>query len=225
RDSQISDLETKLIIAQNSLQYKTSAKLFQAREKLVNGLDNSLINTLLGHIQNYLGIVLELINETQAFIRRKYRQVLENFKIALNILQQVPGQAYDQFQSRLVEPSGTFVKTGLEYGGSSCKKGREWLRHEVLDPGLALWDRVTFLARELPLDARIILQTRVIEPALRYADKMPVILNGVWADLSVWIKNLMNRLRHLLKQCWEYIEEQITRSSFWDGKQRMQASA
>lgn len=222
RDSQIIALEAKLNIAGNSLRDTTSIKLHQTRDQLIKGLDIKLVSVVLGHIQQYIDLVQSFVDDVQQFIQQKYAEIHDHYKIALNLLQQAPDQAYGYYQKRLVEPADAFIKKTLHSAHSHYKTGRLWLELELIDPGLALLDRIVFLARELPLEARRILQTRVIEPALNYMDQLPTIINGIRVDISAWIMALLKQLGRLVQQFLAFIEDQITKSSFWDGKNRMQ---
>ena len=222
RDSQISDLEAKLSIAHNSLRNTTSVILFQTREQLLKGCaDIKVVSSVLDYIQKYIELVQGFANETQDFIHHKYEQVHYNFKTALELLQKAPEQVHGYFQKHIVVPADNIVKTTLKTADSHYKAGQEWLQHKLVDPGMALLDQIAFLARELPLDARLTWQQRVIDPALSYMDKLPTVVNGIRVDISAWIKALLRQLSSLMQQCLNSIEEQIKKSSFWDGQNRM----
>jgi|GEM_PF-997940 len=222
RDSQISVLEAKLDIAQNALWNTTSINLHQTRRQLIKGTDIQSVSAVIGHIQRHIELVQVFIDDVQQFIQQKYAQIHENYKSALNLLQQAPDQAHGYYQKHIVEPADTLIKKAITSAESHYKNGRTWLEQELIDPGRVLLDRIAFLARELPLDARLTLQLRVIDPALSYMDNLPTVINGVRVDIAAWIKALLSQLGHLMKQFLEYVEEQIKKSSFWDGKNRMQ---
>jgi hypothetical protein len=224
RDLQISELEAKLSTAQISLQKITLDKINQCREQIKKGMDVNLINPVLTQIRKYIELIEGLVAEAGAFIGSKKVQVQDNFNATSNFIQRCPSYAQAYFEKNLLAPANAIVKKTMQSADNSYKVGMDRLEQELLKPGKALFDRIVFVARELPLNARLILQTRVLDPALVYVDNMPGYINEVGAGIVARLKQLIKQIRHLIQQCLDFIEEQIKKSQFWDGKHRMRAA-
>lgn len=224
RDLQISELEMKLTAAQYSLQKKAFDKIEQCREQIKNGVDIKLVNPVLTQIQKYLERVECLVAEAKDFISNKKAKLQDNLNYTSNLIHQAPGYAINYFEKNVVEPANALVKKTMQAVDSSYKGGMDWFEQELLDPGKIILDRIVFVAQEWPLDAKLVLQTRVIDPVLTYADNLPGYLNEFWVKLLALIKHLIILIRKMIQQSLDFIAEQVKKSSFWDGKQRMQAA-
>ncbi len=224
RDLQISELEQRLTTAHNSLQKTTINKIYQCREQIKKGIDATIVNPVLTQIQKYIDMTEGLIAEARDFINKKRAFLHENLNATTNLMSQSPDQAIRYFEKTVVEPAHTLIKNILVAVDSNNKAGKVWLEQELVGPGKVLIDRIVFTVRELPLDTRIIIQTRVIDPALALVGHLPSIINNLGENSVVRFKSLLIRLSQLIQQCLDFIEDQIKKSSFWDGKTRMQAA-
>lgn len=224
RDLQISELQTKLTIAQNSLQKTTIDKIVQCRELIKKGIDGKLVNPILTQIGKYLEVIEGLVAEARAFINSKKEQLHDHINSTSNLMHQGPGHALVYFEKNVVEPVNSIVKKALLSADNNYKIGRDWLEQELVEPGKVLFDRIVYVARELPLDARLVFQTRVLDPALTYIDKLPAVINNLGEDGATKLKQLIAQIGRAIQKCLDYIEEHIKKSSFWDGKHRMQAA-
>jgi hypothetical protein len=224
RDLQISELEARLSTAQISLQKTAIDKINLCRAEIKKGLDAKLVNPVLTQIRQCIAVIEGLVAETGAFIRSCKAQLQGNISATSDFIHQGPGYALVCFEKKVVAPANLLIKKTRQAADDNYKVGRVWFEQELQKPGKVIFNRIVFVARELPLDARLVLQTRVLDPALMYIDKVPGYINAAGVRIAVTYKQLTKLLVDFIQQCLDFIEEQVKKSQFWDGKHRTQAA-
>lgn len=224
RDTYINELELKLATAQHLLQKSAIDKIYECRDQIKQGIDQKLVNPALTQIQKYIEIIQSLVDETRDFIRRKKLLLNENFQATSNLVQQCPDHAIRYFERRVFDPASAMIEELTQLIVSNYKVFRESLDRHLVHPGQTVVERMIFIARELPSNGKVIWQTRVIDPALAYLGELPELARQLWARVMSWINKIITQIRQGVEQCADFLAEQVKKSPFWDGKNRMAAS-
>lgn len=217
RDLRINDLEAKLISAQNSLLKTAIDKIYQCREQIRNGMDVKIVTPALTQIQKYIDTAEDLITEAKEFIARKKLSLNEGIHFSSGLVRQSPDQVRLILEKNMIEPVKAIVEKQLRSLETIYHIGRDWLEREVIPR----YRRIVAILRDMPLSTRIFLQMRVLEPATAQLGNLSAFIQSVKSGSAGLLKQSLLQIRALVRACLEFIEEQIKKSSFWDGKHRM----
>ncbi|MGZ8143702.1 MAG: hypothetical protein ACXW0L_04895 [Methylosarcina sp.] len=217
RDLRISELESKLIIAQNSLLKTTFDKIYQCREQIKSGIDVKIVAPALTQIQKYIQAMESLIAEARDLIGRKKIFLNEGISISSNLVRQSPNQVRLILEKNIIEPVKAIVEKSVQYSRIIYRMCRDWVEQELINR----YERIAFSVRDMLLKTHIILQMRLLEPARAQVDHLPALAQSIKNATVSRVNRSLIQIRQLSRQGFEFIDEQIKKSSFWDGKQRM----
>ncbi|MGR9086839.1 MAG: hypothetical protein ACU841_07175 [Gammaproteobacteria bacterium] len=224
RDAQIRELEAKLNMAQNSLQKTAIEKIYQCREHIRNGIDEKIVTPVLTQIQKYIEAAEGLIAETRELVRNKKAQLQDGLDATSALVRQGPDQARAYLVETVIEPVLASVERVTRLARGYHHESRVWIERELVGRYTASSEKLSFAAREIPLNAKIILQTRVGEPVKACVENLPALLQGLKEKRDVLLRQSIGKIQQVLQAICHWIAEMIKGSTFWDGKQRMQTA-
>jgi hypothetical protein len=219
RDLRINELEAKLVRTQNSLLKTASDKIHQCREQIRNGVDIKIVTPALGQIQKYIEATESLIAEVRDFIARKKISMNEGIIHSSSLVRQSPEQVRMILEKNIISPIKAIVEKHVRSLKIIYRVCHDWVERELI----TRYERIISALRDIPLNTRILLQMRVLEPALAQIENLSALVQGqnVKNAAAGRLKQSFAKIRQLANECLEFIEEQIKKSPFWDGKQRM----
>lgn len=224
RDAQIRELESRLMMAQQSLQTTAIDKIVQCREQIKSGIDAKIVHPVLTQIQKTIETIEGLVAESKDFINKKKAQLSEGFVVTSNLVRQSPDQAMAYLEKSVFEPMTAMLQRSVQLSQFYCQKSRFWFEQELVNRCKALVEHISFVARELSLNTKIILQTRVINPIMAFVDNLPSLIHKLSKNGVDWQKLMLGKINRLMQESLEFMMDLVKSSSFWDGKHRMQGA-
>ncbi|MGZ8180989.1 MAG: hypothetical protein ACXWT1_03425 [Methylobacter sp.] len=224
RDLKIHELETKLIYAQQSLLKKTIFTIHQCRDQIKSGLDEKVINPALTQIQQQIDVIQGIVYEAKDFISKKKLLIHENINATSNKVHQCPDQAIRYFETWVVEPSRLLVNDVVGLVDSNVKTGRDLVEQKVIYPGKVWYDKIVVVALALPTQSQVIFQVWLAEPVMQKLEALPVLGKELRVNAGGLLKNLISRLKSGAEQGLANTADAVKKSSFWDGKRKMEVT-
>jgi glycine cleavage system regulatory protein len=221
RDAYIGDLEIKLAAAQKELEKSTLDKIYDLRYQIKSGIDEKLVRPVLGEIRRNIDQLQGFVDQTREVIRQKQRLLRENTQATVNLIQRSPDRAIRYFEHTILEPTRFAMhhisqQTAIRYAAVV-----QQLQEEVLKPGVRNYERLTHFARELPSDISVLFQMRVVEPLLSFINAIPSTTEDFGSTTKAQVKQLIGYNRKLIREFIEFLSNEIKKSPFWDGKNRI----
>jgi hypothetical protein len=216
RDVQIHELEAKLAYAQQSLLQKAMHKINQCREQIKNGIDE--ITPYLLQIQQQIEAIQGIVLESRDLIIRKKMVIQENIHATSDIVQQYPDQAVKFFKKAVDGFVNFLVNEVIWVVGNDLKI----IRYSAEQKIKVLFDKIVVAALALLSYGQVIFQVWVVDPVMQKMDTLPV--SGKHFNIAVLLNKLISRLRNMVEQGLTNISESVKKSSFWDGKRKIEAT-
>lgn len=201
RELHIYELETKLIVTPHTLLQNIITIIHQCRQQIKNGIDEKIINPTLTQIQKQIEIIQSVVHESTYFINKKKMLIYQNIHTTTNAVNKYPQQAKKHFDLAMA-----------------------LLEQKVIHPCKVLYEEITVALLALPSQSRIIFQIRVLDPALQQMDTAAVLGRKFYSNAIGWLNNSLRQIKISAAQALTTIGEKIKKSSFWDGKNRMQGA-
>jgi len=223
RDLKIHELESKLIYAQQSLLKKAVFTIHQCRDQIKNGIDEKIINPALAQIQQQIEVIQDIVCEAKDLISKKKMLIHENIQTTSNRVHQCPDQAIRYFEKWLVEPGRLVVSEAVGLIDNNVKNGQDLVEQKIIYPGKLCYDKVVEVAQALPTQSRVIFQVWLADPAMQKIEALPVIRKELGVNADALMKRLIDQLKSGAEQGFEHAVGAVKKSSFWDGKRKMEA--
>ena len=224
RDLKIHELESKLVYAQQSLLKKTIFTIHQCRDQIKNGIDEKIINPALAQIQQQIEVIQGIVYEAKDFISKKKLLIHENIHTTSNIVHQCPDQAIMYFEKWVVEPARLMISEVVELIDNNVKNSRSQVEQKIIYPCKLWYDKIAIVAQALPMQSQVIFQVWLAAPVMQKIEALPVIGKELGANAEALLKHLIDQLKSGVEQGFEKTVEAIKKSSFWDGKRKMEAA-
>jgi len=224
RDLQINELELKLAYAQQSLLKRTLFTIHQCRDQIKNGIDERIVNPALVQIQQQIEVIQGIVHEAKDFISKKKLLIHENIHTTSNIVHQCPDQAIMYFEKWIVEPARLVIREVTERVNNNVKDGQHLVEQKILHPCKLWYDKVIIVAQGLPMQSQVIFHVWLASPVMQKIDALPIMGKELGANAEAVLKHLIDQLKSGAEQGLEKTAEAIKKSSFWDGKRKMEAA-
>jgi hypothetical protein len=224
RDVQIHELELKLGYAQQSLLEKAVNKIQECRVQIKTGMDEKIINPTVTQIQQHIKTAQEFVDETKEILREKKALVDNNILMARNKVVQCPEQAKVYVEKSFIVPAQAVFNQTLESINLQVKTTRNLVEDKAIYPGKLLFDEVIAAAQNLPDKARAILETQVAKPLAHANKKASSVAGNIYPDTLHYIDRATGRISDIFKQALSEITDQVKKSQFWDGKNKIKAT-
>jgi chromosome segregation ATPase len=225
RDKQILEMELKLGYAQQSLLEKAVSKIKQCRDQLKTGIDEKVINPTVSQIQQHIKSAQELVDETKAVIIEKKAFIDDRILFARDKVVQCPEQAKSYVEKSVIAPAQVLYNQTLESIGSQAKTTRSLVENKAIYPGKVLYEEIVATAQSLPDKLMGLLQAQVIEPIAQANKQISSVVDTIYPDAIDLISKKTGRFGDIFHQALSEIANQIKKSPFWDGKDRLKASS
>lgn len=224
RDLKIHELESKLVYAQQSLLKKTTITIHQCRDQIKSGLDEKIINPALTQIQQQIDVIQGIVCEAKDFISKKKLLIHENINATSNRVHQCPDQAIRYFEKWVVEPSRLLVNEAVGLIDNNVKTGRDLVEQKVIYPGKVWYDKIVVVALALPTQSQAMFQVWLVEPVMQKLVAIPVLGEALRTNADGLLKSLIGRLKSGVEEGLANIVDAVKKSSFWDGKRKMEVT-
>jgi hypothetical protein len=224
RDLRIHELESKLIYAQQSLLKKAIFTIHQCRDQIKNGIDEKIVNPALAQIQQQIEVIQGIVYEAKELISKKKMLIQENIHTTSNIVHQCPDQAIRYFEKWVVEPARLVVNDAVGLVDNTVRNGQYLVEQKITYPSKLWYDKIIVVASSLPTQGRVIFQVWVEEPAMQKLEALPVIGKELQANAGVLLNGLIGQLKSRAEQGLENTVDAVKKSSFWDGKRKIEAA-
>lgn len=221
RDSYIGGLEIKLAAAQKELEKSTLDKIYDLRRQIKTGIDEKMVRPVLSEIRRNIDVLQDFVDQTRAVIRQKQLLLRENTQATVNLIQRCPDQALRYFEETILEPTRFAMSQVSEEAAVRYAAVIQKLQEDVLKPGVRNCQRMAHFAKELPSDISVLFQMRVIEPLQAFIDAIPRATEDLGGASKTHLKQLIGYNRKLIMDFIEFLSNEIKKSPFWDGKNRM----
>lgn len=180
-------------------------------------MDLKIVTPAMTQIQKYIETAESLITEARDFIARKKMSLNEGMHFSFGLVRQSPEQARLILATNVIEPIEAIVEKHIRFLKNIYSLGYDWVKQELIPR----YQRIASVLRDMPLNTHILLQMRVLEPAIALFDHLPAFIESAKNETVSRMKQSFVQIRLLARDCLEFIGEQLKKSSFWDGKQRM----
>jgi len=221
RDAYIGDLEIKLAAVQKELEKSTLDKIYALRYQIKNGFDERMVRPVLGEIRRNIDLLQDFVEQTRVVIKQKQLLLRENTHATVNLIQRGPDQAIRYFEESILEPTRFALHHLGEAAAIRYAAVVQQLQDEVLKPGARSYQRLAHLAKELPSDISVLFQMRVLEPLQAFMNDLPRATDALGGTSKARVKQVIGYNRRLIRQFIEFLTNEIKKSSFWDGKNRI----
>jgi hypothetical protein len=221
RDAYISDLEIKLAAAQKELEKSTLDKIYDLRYQIKSGIDEKMVRPVLGEIRRNIDLLQGFVDQSREVIRQKQLLLRENTQATVNLIQRCPDQAIRYFEEAILEPTRFAMRHISEQTAIRYAAVIQQLQEDVLTPGARNYDRLAHFARELPSDISVLFQMRVIDPLLAFVNAVPHAAEDFGGASKTHIQQFIGYHRKLIREFIEFLANEIKKSPFWDGKNRI----
>lgn len=222
RDLKVHELESKLIYAQQSLLKKTIFTIHQCRDQIKSGIDEKIINPALAQIQQQIEVIQGIVHEAKDLISKKKILIHENIYATSNIVHQCPDHAVRYFEKWVVEPARLLVNEVVGLIDSNVKIGRDIVEQKIIYPGKVWYDKIVVVALALPTQSQVIFQVWLAEPLMQKIEALSVIGKEFRANADELLNSLISQLKSGVEQGLANTVDAVKKSSFWDGKRKME---
>ncbi len=224
RDSRIHELESKLAYAQQSLLKKTVFTIHQCRDQITSGIDEKIVSPALTQIQQQIEVIRGIVFEAKNLISSKKMLIHENINTTSNLVYQCPDQAIRYFEKWVVDPTRLAVNDVVGLVDSNIKNGQDLVEQKIIYPGKFWYEKIVDLVLALPTQAEVTFHVWVADPAMQKIEALPVIRKELGANAEALMMRLIEQLKSGAEQGLERTVDAIKKSSFWDGKRKMEAA-
>lgn len=221
RDAYISDLEMKLASVQKELEKTTLDRINELRIRFKTGIEKKFIGPMLTEIRRDIDVLRGLVDQTREVIKQKQKLLQENTQAAIHLVQRFPDQAMHFMEQSIIAPTRFALHHVKEQSAISYAAVVQRLEEELLKPGMLKYERLAYLAKELPSDISVLFQMRVVDPLRAFMNDIPRVTDDLTGASKAHLNQVINYNRKLIKQFIEFLSEEIRKSPFWDGKNRM----
>lgn len=224
RDTQIQELELKLGYAQQSLLEKAVNKIDQCRTQIKIGIDEKVINPTISQIQQHVKTAQELVNEAKAVLIEKKAFVDNRILFARDKVVRCPEQAKLYVERSVITPAQALYNQTVESIGSQARTTRNLVEDKAIYPGKVLFSQIASTTQSLPDKFMDLLQAQVIEPVTQANKKAASVANTIYPDTVDFIIKKTDCIGDIFHQALSEIANQVKKSQFWDGKNKVKAS-
>ncbi|MGZ4967898.1 MAG: hypothetical protein ACXV8O_02760 [Methylobacter sp.] len=224
RDLRIHELESKLAYAQQSLLKKTVFTIHQCRDQIKNGIDEKVINPALAQIQQQVEVIQGIVHEAKDLISKKKMLIQENINTTSNRVHECPDQAIRYFEKWIVEPGRLVVNDVVGLIDSNVRNAQGLVEQKIIHPGKLWYDKVVVVILALPTQSQVIFQVCLADPAKQKIEALPVIGKELGGNATAFLKHLIEQVKSGMEQGFDNAIEAVKKSSFWDGKRKMEAA-
>jgi hypothetical protein len=225
RDKQIQEMELKLGYAQQSLLEKAVSKIEQCRDQLKTGIDEKVINPTVSQIKQHIKSAQELVDEAKAVILEKKAFVDGRILFVRDKAVQCPELAKSYVEKSVIAPAQALYNQTLETISTQAKTTRNLVENKAIYPGKVLCDEIVATAQSLPDKLMSLLRVQVIEPIAQANKKVSSVADTIYPDTIDLISKKTGRFGDIFHQALSEIANQVKKSPFWDGKDRLKASS
>lgn len=161
--------------------------------------------------------VKEILSEKRAFVDSR-------IVIARNKLVECPGQTRLYVEKSLVEPAQALLNKTLETIRNQANSTRNLVENKAIYPGKVLYDEILIKIQSLPDKLVVLLQEQVLKPLKHTNNQASNIAKNIYPETTAFLIKKINRIDDIVKQALLEISEQIKKSPFWDGKNKVKVS-
>jgi CHAD domain-containing protein len=223
RDMQINELELKLGYAQQSLLEKAINKIQECRVQIKAGMDEKVINPTVSQIQQHIKTAQEFVDEAKAILFEKKKQVDNTILIARDKAIHCPEQAKGYVEKSIIEPAWAMVNQRLESLRIQAKTTRNLVEDKAIYPSKVLLDEIIATAQNLPDKVLAFLQAQVVSPLAQTNKKASSLAINIYPDTLDYLRKKFGRFGDIANQALSEITDQVKKSPFWDGKNKVKA--
>jgi CHAD domain-containing protein len=223
RDTQINELELKLGYAQQSLLEKAINKIQECRVQIKAGMDEKFINPTVSQIQQHIKTAQELVDEAKAILFEKKKLVDNTILIARDKAIHCPEQAKDYIKKSIIEPAWAMVNQRLESLRVQAKTTRNLVEDKAIYPSKVMLDEIVATAQNLPDKVLAFLQAQVVSPLAQTNKKASSVAVNIYPDTVDYLRKTSGRFVDIANQALSEITDQVKKSPFWDGKNKVKA--
>jgi hypothetical protein len=224
RDAQIYELELKLGYAQQSLLVKAINKIEQCRVQIKTGMDEKVINPTVSQIQQYIKTSQEFVDEAKEILREKKAIVDNSILMARDKVVQCPEQAKVFVEKSFIAPAQAVFNQTLESINIQVKTTRNLVEDKAIYPSKLLFDGIIATAQNLPDKALALLQAQVVGPLAHANNKASFVAGNIYPDTLNYLGKTTGRIGDIFKQALSEVTNQVKKSPFWDGKNKIKAT-
>ena len=201
RELLLQELEAKLIVTPRSLLQNVITIIDQCRQQIKNGIDEKIINPSLTQIQKQVETIQAFVHESSYFINKKKMLIYQNIHTTTTAVNKYPERAKKYFAMVIA-----------------------WVDRKVTHPSKVLLEEITVALLALPSQSQIIFQIKVLDPALQQMETAAAFGKTFYSNAIGWLNKALKQLKTGTEQMFTAIGEKVKKSSFWDGKHRMQGA-
>lgn len=223
RDMQINELELKLGYAQQSLLEKAINKIQECRVQIKAGMDEKVINPTVSQIQQHIKTTQEFVDEAKAILFEKKKQVDNAILIARDKAIHCPEQAKGYVEKSIIEPAWAIVNQRLESLRIQAKTTRNLVEDKAIYPSKVLLDEIVATAQNFPDKVLVFLQAQVVSPLAQTNKKASSLVVNIYPDTLDYLRKKFGRFGDIANQALSEITDQVKKSPFWDGKNKVKA--
>jgi hypothetical protein len=224
RDATIYELELKLGYAQKSLLEKAINKIQQCRVLIKTGMDEKVITPTVSQIQQHIKTAQEFVDEAKSILLEKKALVDNTILTTKDKVVQCPELAKAYVEKSIITPTQAVLSQALESINSRVKTTRNLVEDKALYPGKLLFDEISYTAQNLPDKARALVQAQIVAPLAHANKKASSVAGNIYPDTLNYLGKTTGHIGDIFKQALSEITDQVKKSPFWDGKNKMKAS-
>ncbi|NOS74671.1 MAG: hypothetical protein HOP36_09095 [Methyloglobulus sp.] len=223
RDMQINELELKLGYAQQSLLEKAINKIQECRVQIKAGMDEKVINPTVSQIQQHIKTAQEFVDEAKAILFEKKKLVDNTILIARDKAIHCPEQVKGYVEKSIISPALEMLNQRLESLRIQAKTTRNLIEDKAIYPSKVLLDEIIATAQNLPDKVLVFLQAQVVSPLAQTNKKASSLAVNIYPDTLDYLRKIAGLFSDLANQALSEITDQVKKSPFWDGKNKIKA--
>jgi hypothetical protein len=220
RDMQLRALEVKLGYAQQSLLEKAMHKIEACRIQVKTEIDEKVINPTVTQIQQQIKTAQEFVDEAKTILIGKKKLIDSQILMARDKAVQCPEQARLYVENSVIKPAQVLLNQTLQTINNQVKTTQSVVENKAIYPGKVLLDGMVTTAQSLPDKFQTLLQAQVLDRLAKGTKKAA----NIYPNTLTYLGKTTGRISDIFNQALSEITNQVKKSSFWDGKNKIKAT-
>jgi hypothetical protein len=217
RDSQIQALELKLGYAQKSLLEQAIDKIQDCREQLRTGMDEKIINPTVAQIQQQIKTAQEFVGEAKEILIEKKTWVDKSILTAKETVVEYPELVKIYVEKSIILPALALFNQTLDTVSNQAITSRNVVEDRAIYPSKVLLEEILNKLQDLP----DLVNAQIIAPLLEANKKASSVANDIYPNTLDYINKKLMLISDIVNQALFEIADQVKKSPFWDGKNKI----
>ena len=187
RQTQISELEAALVIAQQTLIIKTKERIENLKQRIQSQMYDKALTPALEQIQQQVETLKKFIHDSKDFMNKKIHLLNSNIHSTSEMLQQWPAKTREHLEKNVVEKQKAYINELVAKLNEYLQITLNLAEQKVIIPASSLYADTLATAKNVPGQFKDIYQNKLYYPAVSLVEE----IYDYFKDLFLIVKNLI----------------------------------